>query len=327
FVPPKKVVAPVTLECAVGVADPAAIEATSGGAVNITARGAVSDNGPISYTYDVSGGQIEGSGSTVRWNYSGLAAGTYTISPKASSGKLVATCPAATVTLTVAPSAPRLVCSANPASPVYAGQYVDVSAAATDPKGNALPYPVTYQWRASGGAVEGSGANVRLNTTGLAAGDYSVTARAEGKGGAADCSAPVSVKNLEPAREIASCVFKKFSASVTNACKNPPLDGVPPRFQQFPGATLVIEASADPAERHEDASKAMKTKAVGKLTPEQLAKDRAQNVKNDLVQRLGLPDSAIEVHSSVGKKGAGAANDTVTITLVPQGAKYEPKNP
>jgi hypothetical protein len=168
---------------------------------------------------------------------------------------------------------------------------------------------------------------VRLNTTGLAAGEYAVTARAEGKGGVADCSAPVSVKNIEPAREIARCVFKKFSASVTNACKNPPLDGVPPRFQQFPGATLVIEATADPSETHEDASKAMGTKAKAKLTPEQLAKDRAQNVKNDLVKRLGLPESAIETHASMGEKGAGAANNTMTITLVPQGAKYEPKQP
>jgi len=327
LVPAKKVPPPVTLECAVGVADPAAIEATTGAPVTITARAAASDNGPIAYTYDVSGGQIEGSGSTVRWNYTGLAAGTYTITPKATSGKLVASCPAATVTLSVAPPAPRLVCSATPSSPVYPGEYVDVNATATDVKGNPLPYPVTYQWHASGGTVEGSGANVRLNTTGLASGDYSVTARAEGKGGVTDCSAPVNVKNIEAAREIARCVFKKFSASVTNACKNPPLDGVPPRFQQFPGATLVIEAAADPSETHEAASQAMKTKAKGKLTPEQLARDRAQNVKNDLVQRLGVPDSAIETHATVGKKGAGAANDTMTITLVPQGAKYEPKQP
>lgn len=326
FVPAKKVPPPLTLECGVAVADPSTVEATTGAPVNVTTRAAASDNGPVSYSYDVSGGQIVGSGSQVRWDYAGLPAGTYTISPKASSGKLVAACPSATVTLTVAPPAPRLVCSARPSTPVYAGEYVDVTATATDPKGNSLPYPVTYQWKSSGGTVEGSGPNVRLNTTGVAAGDYTVTARAEGKGGAADCSAPVSIKNIEPAREIARCTFKKFSASVTNACKNPPLDGVPPRFQQFPGATLVIEATADPSETHEDASKAMKTKAKPKITPEQLAKDRAQNVKNDLVKRLSLPDSAIETHATVGKKGAKAANQQMTITLVPQGAKYEPKN-
>jgi hypothetical protein len=326
FVPSKKVPPPVTLECGVAVAEPGTVEATTGTPVNITTRASASDNGPISYSYDVSGGRIEGSGSQVRWDYSGLPAGTYTISPKATSGKLVAACPSTSVTLAVTP-APRLVCSASPTTPVYPGEYVDVTATATDTKGNPLPYPVTYQWHANAGTVEGSGSHVRLNTTGVAAGDYSVTARAEGRGGAADCSAPVTVKNIEPAREIARCLFKKFSASVTNACKNPPLDGVPPRFQQFPGATLVIEATADPSENHEAASKAMKTKAKAKITPEQLAKDRAQNVKNDLVKRLGLPDSAIETHATVGKKGAGAANQTMTITLVPQGAKYEPKNP
>jgi len=327
FAPSKKLPPPLTLECGVAVADPSTIEATTGAPVNVTVRANASDNGAISYSYQVSGGRIEGSGSQVRWNYSGLQPGTYTISTTAKSGPLSATCPSTTVNLSVAPPAPRLVCSANPTTPVYAGEYVDVTATATDPNGNALPYPVTYAWRASGGAVEGSGASVRLNTTGLASGDYSVTARAEGKGGAADCNAPVTVKNIEPAREIARCTFKKFSASVTNACKNPPLDGVPPRFQQFPGATLVIEATADPSETHEAASKAMKTKGQAKLTPEQLAKDRAQNVKNDLVKRLGLPESSIETHASVGQKGAGAANDTMTITLVPQGAKYEPKNP
>ncbi|HKM91639.1 MAG TPA: hypothetical protein VJX29_13580 [Candidatus Acidoferrales bacterium] len=326
-IPSKRLPPPLTLECGVAVADPSTVEATTGAPVNITVRASASDNGAVAYSYDVSGGRIEGSGSQVRWDYSGLEPGTYTISPTAKSGSLIAACPAATVKLTVAPPAPRLVCSANPTTPVYAGEYVDVTATATDPKGNALPYPVTYEWKSSGGTVEGSGASVRLNTTGLAAGDYSVTARAEGKGGAADCNAPVTVKNIEPAREIARCVFKKFSASVTNACKNPPLDGVPPRFQQFPGATLVIEATADPSETHEAASKAMKSKGQAKLTAEQLAKDRAQNVKNDLVKRLGLPESAIETHASVGKKGAGAANDTMTITLVPQGAKYEPKNP
>ncbi|HXZ18924.1 MAG TPA: hypothetical protein VEG63_03185 [Candidatus Acidoferrales bacterium] len=326
FVPAKKLPPPLTLECGVAVAEPSSVEATTGAPVNITTRAAASDNGPVSYSYDVSGGRIVGSGSQVRWDYTGLPAGTYTISPKASSGKLSAACPSATVTLTVAPPAPRLVCSANPTTPVYAGEYVDVSATATDAKGNALPYPVTYQWRASGGTVEGSGANVRLNTTGVSSGGYTVTARAEGKGGVADCSAPVTIKSIEPAREIARCTFKKFSASVTNACKNPPLDGVPPRFQQFPGATLVIEATADPSETHEAASKAMQTKGKAKLTPDQLAKDRAQNVKNDLVKRLGLPDSAIETHSTVGKKGGGDANQTMTITLVPQGAKYEPKN-
>ena len=326
FVPTKKVPPPVTVECGVGVAEPTAVEASSGTAVNITARASASDNGPISYSYEASGGRIEGSGSQVRWDYTGLPEGTYTISPKATSGKLIAECPAATVTLTRRP-APSLTCTASPNAPVYPGEYVDVTATATDAKGNPLPYPVTYKWHASGGSVEGTGATVRINTTGLSAGDYPVTARVEGAGGAADCSAPVTVKNIEPAREIARCTFKKFSASVTNACKNPPLDGVPPRFQQFPGATLVIEAAADPSETHEAGSRAMKTKAKAKLTPEQLARDRAQNVKDDLVKRLGLPDSSIETHSSVGKKGGGEANQTMTITLVPQGAKYEPKNP
>jgi len=130
------------------------------------------------------------------------------------------------------------------------------------------------------------------------------------------------------AQKIASCTFKQYTASVTNSCKNPPLDGVRLRYDQSPGATLVIEATADPSETHEQASKAMKTKAKAKITPEQLAKDRAQNVKNDLVTRQLVPDSAIETHATVGEKGAGREkNQTTDIWLVPQGAKYPPTNP
>jgi hypothetical protein len=324
FEPRKPAPVPEMLDCASAIAEPSSIDATTGAPVMISVQATATPAGAMTYSYEVSGGRIEGSGPKVRWDYSGLGEGNYTISPTVTKGNLKAACGPVSVKLLSPPPAPRLACSATP-SPVYAGEFVDVTATATDTKGNPLPYDVTYQWRASGGTIEGSGSSVKLNTTGLAPGDYSVTARAEGKGGVADCSAPVTVKSIEPAREIARCVFKKFSASVTNACKNPPLDGVPPRFRQFPNATLVIEAKADPAETHEAPSKAMKTKGKAKLTAEQLAKDRAQNVKNDLVQRLGLPDSAIETHTSVGRKGGGEANQTMTITLVPQGAKYEPE--
>ena len=325
FEPRKPVPVPEMLDCSNVIAEPSSIDATTGAPVTISVQATSTPAGAMNYSYEVSGGRIDGSGPRVRWDYSGLGEGSYTISPTVTRGNLKAVCGPVSVKLLSPPPAPRLACSATPSVPVYSGEYVDVTAAASDSKGNPLPYPVTYQWRSSGGTVEGSGSTVRLNTTGLAPGDYSVTARAEGKGGVADCSAPVSIKSIEPAREIARCVFKKFSASVTNACKNPPLDGVPPRFRQFPNATLVIEASADPSETHEAPSKAMKSKGKAKLTPEQLAKDRAQNVKNDLVQRLGLPDSAIETHTSVGKKGGGETNQTMKITLVPQGAKYEPE--
>jgi hypothetical protein len=322
YVPP-----PASLSCDLAAADPAAVEDFSGTPVVVSVRANATDSRPLSYSYEASGGRIEGTGPQVRWNYAGLDDGTYTITPSVSGGNLRAVCAPVSVRVN-RPIPPRLACSASPSAPVFAGEYVNVTATATDASGKALPYPVTYQWAANGGAVEGSGSKVRLNTTGLSPGSYTVTARAEGKGGAADCNAPVTVKpNIEPAREIARCEFKKFSASVTNACKAPPLDGVPARFNQFPGATLVIEAWADPSETRESASRAMKTKAKAKVAPEEVAKERAANVKTDLTKRLGLPDAAIETHATVGRKGGGAANQTMTITLVPQGAKYEPKAP
>jgi hypothetical protein len=327
FTPAKKVVIPPSLSCDMAAADPSSVDASSGTPVNVTVRANASDSRAVDYSYDVSGGRIEGTGPQVRWNYSGLSEGDYTITPAVTGGNLHAVCSSVSVHVVAPPPPPpRLACSVNPSS-VYPGEYAAVTAVATDPKGNELPYPVTYRWATSGGSVKGSGPTVQLDTTDLAPGTYTVTARAEGKGGAADCNAPVVVNAKPQAVEIARCNFKKFSASVSNACKNPPLDGVSARFKQFPDATLVIEALADPSENKMSASPATKTPAKAKISPEDLAKERAKNVKADLVKRLGLPDSAIQTGASVGPKGGGQANQTMTITLVPQGAKYEPKAP
>src|SRR6266700_857693 len=86
---------------------------------------------------------------------------------------------------------PVVSASVNPAK-VFAGSgdSVVVQAQASDPDND----PLTYTWSASGGAIEGNGAEVRWNSNGVAEGSYTMTVKVDdGKGGTASASTGVRV--------------------------------------------------------------------------------------------------------------------------------------
>lgn len=98
---------------------------------------------------------------------------------------------------------PVAACSASPAS-VYAGSndVITVHVNASDPDND----PLTYSYTASGGAVEGSGPDARFNTSGLAKGNYTITAKVDdGKGGTATCAADVAVNEKPNQPPTISC--------------------------------------------------------------------------------------------------------------------------
>jgi outer membrane protein OmpA-like peptidoglycan-associated protein len=69
--------------------------------------------------------------------------------------------------------------------------YVTANVSATDANG----LPLTYQWTATGGSIDGSGPYVRWNSAGLGAGSYTLTSRVDnGAGKSASCSANVTVQ-------------------------------------------------------------------------------------------------------------------------------------
>jgi outer membrane protein OmpA-like peptidoglycan-associated protein len=69
--------------------------------------------------------------------------------------------------------------------------YVTAHVSATDANG----LPLTYQWTATGGAIDGSGPYVRWNSAGAAAGSYVLTSRVDnGAGKTASCTANVTVQ-------------------------------------------------------------------------------------------------------------------------------------
>jgi flagellar motor protein MotB len=69
--------------------------------------------------------------------------------------------------------------------------YITAKVSATDANG----LPLTYQWTATGGAIDGSGPYVRWNSAGVAAGSYVLTSRVDnGAGKTASCTANLTVQ-------------------------------------------------------------------------------------------------------------------------------------
>jgi outer membrane protein OmpA-like peptidoglycan-associated protein len=86
---------------------------------------------------------------------------------------------------------PVAACSVSPAS-VFAGSSdaVTFHVNASDPDNDTL----SYSYSATGGTIEGTGADARWNPSGLAAGTYTASAKVDdGRGGTATCSADLKV--------------------------------------------------------------------------------------------------------------------------------------
>jgi hypothetical protein len=130
-------------------------------------------------------------GPQVRWNSSGVAVGTYTVTARVDDGRGgVATC---SVNITVAERPhhpPTMSCSASP-STVHPGEKVHITATANSPDND----PLTYSWQTTGGTIVGSGPEIDVDTTGLRASHYRVSGAVnDGRGGTASCQADFNVE-------------------------------------------------------------------------------------------------------------------------------------
>jgi len=105
---------------------------------------------------------------------------------------------------------PVVSCSAEN-STANAGDVVAVRAQASDPDNDSL----TYSWRTNGGTVEGSGPEVRWNSSGANPGTYTVRVRVDdGRGGTADCSAEIRVEPRPNRPPTMSCSADRDSVFV-----------------------------------------------------------------------------------------------------------------
>jgi outer membrane protein OmpA-like peptidoglycan-associated protein len=285
-------------------ADKASIFIGSGETIRVTARASDPDNDTLSYAWSATGGRVDGTGAEVTWNPVNAAAGVYTVTARVDDGKGGTASCAVDVRLEPRPNRPpSLDCSADRSS-VLVGERVRITGTASDPDGDRL----SYTWRANAGQIVGSGAAVQLDTSGLAAGRYTVTGRVEdGRGGADDCSVTIGVEVPPPpptANKLNECFFRASSARVDNVCKRI-LDDVALRLQSDPRAKVVIIGYADPKEAR----------------PERLARQRADAAKK-YVTAKGVADTRMDLRTAGGQVGAAKQNRRIDVIWVPEGATY-----
>jgi len=185
--PPKPNHSPVA---ACSAAQPSVFEgSTDAIAIHVNATDA--DNDALTYSYTATGGAVDGTGADVRWNPSGLAIGNYTVNAKVDDGHGGTASCATDVAVAKRPNQPPVISCAPERSPIFVGERVAIKSTASDPDND----PLTYSYAATGGQISGTGATAQFDSTGLAAGNYSVTCTADdGRGGRTSAPTAVTVQ-------------------------------------------------------------------------------------------------------------------------------------
>jgi hypothetical protein len=265
------------------------------------------DNDPLTYSYTATGGTVDGTGPDVRWSPAGLAIGSYTINAKVDDGRGgTATC-AADVAVAKRPNRPPVISCAPERNPIIAGERVAINSTASDPDGD----PLTYSYSATGGQISGNGPVAQFDSTGLSAGNYTVTCTADdGQGGRTSGTTSVDVQQPAPppqASKIGDCGYTKVGAGrFDNACKRVG-DDVALRLKNDPNAKVVIVGFADKKEPK----------------PDKLAQTRADGAMKYLGEK-GIDASRIStrVGTASTEKGSEKDNRRVDFIFVPEGATY-----
>jgi outer membrane protein OmpA-like peptidoglycan-associated protein len=301
--------APVTAAC---TAQPATV--MQGEPVKVTTTGTnFNPKHSLTYAWTSNGGKLDNAaGQTATIDTTGVSAGSYTANATISDAKLKkggsASC-SANYTVNVPPppanNPPRVSCSVNPQT-VVAGNPVTINTTVTSPD-NAQITGVTYT--ATAGKISGTGNTATHDTTGVPAGQITVTATAtdaRNLTGSGSCSFEVTVP--PQVTNISSIQFpdKKRPWRVDNTAKAI-LDDVASRMKADPNAKIAIVGYAD----GETAPKEGRGK---KATTMDLAAQRAVNAKAYLVQQQGIDPSRIDVRKGTGK------SQTADIDWIPQGA-------
>src|ERR1700730_2050541 len=274
-------------------------------AIHVNASDA--DNDPLTYTYTATGGTIDGTGPDVRWNPSGLALGSYTINAKVDDSKGgTATC-AVDVAVVKRPNSPPTISCAPERNPIISGERVAIISKASDPDND----PLTYSYATTGGQISGDGPTAQFDSTGLAAGSYTVTCTADdGQGGRTSATTTVDVQQPAPppqATKVGDCGYTKAGAGrFDNACKRVG-DDVALRLKSDPNAKVVIVGYADPKEPRSA----------------KLAQTRDDGAKKYLAEKeIDLSRVSTRVGTASTEKGTEKENRRVDFIFVPEGANY-----
>jgi len=239
-------------------ADPTSVYEGTTNPVAIHVNATDQDNDPLTYSYTASGGTVDGTGPDVRWNPSGLAIGTYTITAKVDDGHGGTASCSVDVAVAKRPNRPPVISCAPERNPINAGEHVNIISTASDPDGDAL----TYSYSATGGQISGTEPTASFDSTGLAPGSYTVTCTADdGRGGRTsattnvDVQQPAEIKQLEARLALHSIYFPTDRPSRANPfgglleSQQKRLDTLAGDFKKYltyrPDATLTLTGHAD----------------------------------------------------------------------------------
>jgi outer membrane protein OmpA-like peptidoglycan-associated protein len=215
------------------------------------------------------------------------------------------------VAVTVKPrpnECPQVKLSASQVS-VTQGEVVTFTATASDP--DAGPGALTYKWTSTSGSLQGSNSTVRLDTSSL---EGSVTVSVTVSDRDPKCQDTESVTiNVAEARtetltplDLTDLYFPQNNARVNNEHKAV-LDDAALRLRADPRMVLVVDGHSDAGER----------RGIARL--------RAENVRDYLVQDAGVDPNRIVVRSFDDKcpKGDAGSNRRVELFLLPEGVTVD----
>jgi outer membrane protein OmpA-like peptidoglycan-associated protein len=171
--------------------------------------------------------------------------------------------------------------------------------------------PLAYHWFTNGGELQAERRTARLDTTGLRAGDYSVTVRLQDSTGqAADCAMLVRVLLPEypPLPEhLASLsqVLFFFNRTTLGEMERRELTELAGRVSRESTGRISVEAYAGPDEQD----------------PQNLAAARGEAVREFLIEN-GVAEDRVMVLVGLGGRMGGKRNRTLDVIWVPGGMDY-----
>jgi len=313
---------PITLSA---VASPPAVFQGEPVTVSATA-GAVSTKKNINVIYSWSGDGVTGSGTTAKVATDSLAPGAYTVKAEVKEGKQgkeglkPGQTADASANFTVKPfEPPTISCSANP-STINPGDKSIVTATGVSPQNR----PLTYSFSATSGSISGSGATAEFSSVGAPTGAVGITCNvADDKSHTATANTSVTitapyvapVAHTQALSSISFAADKMRPTRVDNEAKAI-LDEIALDLQKQPDAKLVAVGNSDAKEKEKTAKEQKAALKHKHLKVEDLAAERAVNVKDYLVTEKGIDASRISVATGTED------GQNVATYLVPAGANF-----
>ncbi|MGP8175787.1 MAG: OmpA family protein [Terracidiphilus sp.] len=295
--------------------------------VTVTASaGSVDTNKKNNVIYSWSGTGVTGNGTAATVATATLAPGSYAVKAEVKEGKpgkeglKPGQSAEASASYTVKPfEPPTISCSANPGT-LKPGETSIVTAVGMSPQNR----PLTYSYSASAGAVKGNGTTATFTSTGAPTGTVGITCNvADDKDHTATASTSVNilapyvppVPHTQALSSISFATDKKRPSRVDNEAKAI-LDEIALELQKQPDAKLVVVGDSDAKEKEKTAKEQKAALKHKHLKVEDMAAERAVNVKEYLVTEKGIDASRISV-------ATGTADDQkVENYLVPAGATF-----